>query len=108
MGEKKGFAGKRHPLDSSRFLSNLFFSWLNPLLEFAKSSLFKQEHHYNIASEDTINAHKKKVQKGLKLKKRFLGMIFSQYKFKILEYSIAAIISALLMLSSGKIMSKVS
>lgn len=54
MAKKSSFAGTRHPLDSSGFLSNLFFSWLNPLLGFAKSNPFTQESHYNIAQDDTI------------------------------------------------------
>lgn len=35
-------------------------------------------------------------------------MIFSEYRCKLMEYSLAAIISALLTLSSSKIMAKVS
>lgn len=81
---------------------------MNPLLSFTKSNMFSQNHHYDIAQEDTIRAHRVRVERGLKIKKTFLGMVFSEYKLKLLEYSLAAIVSCVLILYSGKVMISVS
>lgn len=108
MAKAAHLGGQKHPLDSSGFFSNLFFSWLNPLLKFTKSNMFRQEHHYEIAGEDAVRRHRSRVAKGLRERGGFLAMVTHEYRLKLLEYSFAAIISALLLLSSGKLMTSVS
>lgn len=102
------FAGKNHPLSKANFFSNLLFFWIRPFLNFTQKVSFKQEHHYKLPEHDKVQTHKARVKKGLEDKKTIVGMIFSQYKWKLVEFSLVGIFSAILSLVSGSILRQTS
>ena len=98
------FSNRPNPLSKAGFLSSLLFSWIKPFLNFTLEVVFKQEHHYKLPQYDKVNTHIEKVSRGLRNKRTIIGMIFSEYKAKLIEFSIIAILSASLSLLSGQLL----
>ena len=87
---------KNHPIEKAGFISMGYFGWIRELISIANKVPFEQDMHYKLAKYDSIETHKSKIQKSLQKNKTIQKMIFSLYKWNIVEYIIAATVVAVL------------
>ena len=75
-----------NPLKKTSFFLKPFFTWLGEMITIANKIPWEQGMNYDLTPYDTVAYHKDKIAEGLKKKKTILGMLFSVYKWNLLEY----------------------